>query len=106
MHSAVPPQLQFEFADASQRDGKPRSSRRLLTRAREVRAALGSLAYEATWAHLLRTSSRATQHMGWQLLSYSRPQVRLLFILVWLHHAVCWVCGSRPQVHLHSRRID
>lgn len=72
------PQLQFEFADASKKDVPPRGSRRLLKRAKDVRAALGSLAYEAQWAHLLRTGSNATQRMGWQLLSSARPQVSRL----------------------------
>ena len=67
-------QLQFEFADASKKDVPPRGSRRLFKRAKDVRAALGSLAYEAQWAHLLRTGSNATQRMGWQLLSSARPQ--------------------------------
>jgi hypothetical protein len=76
------PQLQFEFADASKRDVSPRGSRRLFKRAKDVRAALGSLAYEAQWAHFLRTGSNATQRMGWQLLSSARPQVS--WLQVWL----------------------
>ena len=76
------PQLHFEFADASKEGVSPRGSRRLLKRAKDVRAALGSLAYEAQWAHLLRTGSNATQRMGWQLLSSARPQVSRL--QVWL----------------------
>lgn len=75
MRPAPVPQLQFEFADASKDDRTPRASRRLLRRAKDVRAALGSLAYEAQWGHLLRTGSDATQRMGWQLLSSARPQV-------------------------------
>lgn len=74
MRPAPVPQLQFEFADASRKDVTPRASRRLLRRAKDVRAALGSLAYEAQWGHLLRTGSHATQRMGWQLLSSARPQ--------------------------------
>lgn len=76
MHPTPPPQLQFELADADKGSADPKRARRLLTKARDVRASLSTLAYEVKWAGLLRTSTDATRRMGWQLLSYSRPQVR------------------------------
>lgn len=74
MHPAPPPQLQFELADAATGGAHPKRARRLLKKARDVRASLNTLAYEVQWASLLRSSTDATRRMGWQLLSYSRPQ--------------------------------
>lgn len=47
----------------------------MLRRAESVGSSLRSLAYEAEWAKMLGTGTQATQRLGWQLLSASRPQV-------------------------------
>ncbi len=47
----------------------------MLRRAESVGSSLRSLAYEAEWAKMLGTGTHATQRLGWQLLSASRPQV-------------------------------
>ncbi len=77
LHTA---ELQFELASSSGTSPAPKCEDRderhgTLRRASDASRALVDLAVQADWAVQAQRSSSATQELGAQLLSFSRPQV-------------------------------